>query len=142
MKKLSFAFAAAAVAVLGFAGHADAQTYYPPTRSSNVPTHVQPAATGTYGTYGTYPQYPGYPGQYQYPQQQYPTTAASHERHERDRDRYARRDNDGDRDDRGAQSGYRYGVSNNVPTHVRAEANTRGHSNGQRDRYDRDHDGR
>lgn len=129
MKKLTFAFAAAACAALGIAGRANAQSYYPPT--SNVPTHVQ-GATRTYGTYGTYPAYPAYPSYPgQYPQQ----TSSSRERH--DRDRPDRRDDDRNRDERRSES--RYGATNNVPTHVASQANPRSYKKNDRNRWnDRD----
>ena len=135
MKKLTFALAAAACAALGIAGRANAQSYYPPT--SGVPTHVQ-RATGRYGTYGTYPaspEYPNYPGQYP---QQYPTTSASREHHDWNRDRRDRDRRDDARN--GDQSRYdsRYGAVNGVPTHV-AQSSSRTYNRNDRDRWnDRD----
>jgi len=113
MKKLLAAAAVAAVATLGFAGHASAQTFYPRT-----PTNVPARVGGVYG----YPsqQYPTYPGEYSTP---------SHRR--RDRDDKARLDRDRDDDDRGWQntdqgryergSNYGYGTaagSYGVPSRV------------------------
>lgn len=136
MKKLLAAAALAAVATLGFAGHASAQTYYP--RTGNAPARVG-------GVYG-YPsqQYPTYPGEYSTP---------SHKRH--DRDDKARRDRDRDDDDRGWQnadqgryergSNYGYGTTAGaygVPSRVgrnNAAARSRdGYGNNRDARWNRD----
>jgi hypothetical protein len=137
MRKLLVAAAVAAVATLGFAGHASAQAFYPKT-----PTNVPARVGGAYG----YPsqQYPTYPGDYSTP---------SHKRH--DRDEKARRDRDRDDDDRRWQNsdrersdrGANYGYGTNagaysVPSRVGGyDTPSRSHStNGAThdSRWDRD----
>ena len=97
MRKLLIAAAVAAVGAVGFAGHADAQAFYPKTPNTNVPARVQ-GAYGAQGTYGYPGQYPSYPGQYP----QYPTT--SNGRY--DDGHHVRRDRDGDADDRSRNDRY------------------------------------
>ena len=104
MRKLLAAAAVAAVATLGLAAGASAQGY-DPTTPTNVPARVG-------GAYGYPSQYPTYPGQY--------STASHKRRHRADE---ARRDRDGDDDDRGSQnasrdryergSNYGYGANSN-----------------------------
>lgn len=126
MKKLSMVAGIVAVATVGFAVRARAQTFYPGTTTSGVPGRVS-------GAYGYPSQYPTYPGQYP----QYP--AASHER--RDKDRHDRKRGraessryDRDRDDQ--WSGYGSRTTSSAPSRVGGYAvNAREASRGRDGRF-------
>lgn len=131
MRKLLTAAAVAAVATLGFAGHASAQVYYP-----NAPTNVPARVGGVYG----YPSqaYPTYPGPYSTPShKRYDKDDKAHKRRDRDDDR--RWQNDHDRDDRGSNYGY---GANGVPSRVgernSAVRSRAGYGNSRDGHWDRD----